>query len=56
MFWCIFTNSLFTLETDIEPGTKSCEISIVVFDVLARQTALVLFVLIGAAQFGDLYP
>ena len=26
----------FMLETDIESGTKSCEISIVVFDVLER--------------------
>jgi hypothetical protein len=75
-------NYLFPLETDIESGAKSREISIVVFDVLerwlkgngfrqlsfpryfqrifrtlleagvlARQTALVLFVLIGTAQF-----
>ena len=29
-------NYLFTLETDIESGTKSREISIVVFDVLER--------------------
>ena len=51
MFWCIFTNYLFTLETDIEPGTKSCEISIVVFDVLARQTALVLYYLYWGRKF-----